>query len=99
MNRLAAVLKSSGLLLMTAPCGQDAVMAPWCRVYGAQRLPRLLESFELRKQEYWIKNTGNQWIGCARGEALAWRPDNDPGNPHGCSYALGCFVLGKRGAK
>jgi len=99
MRRLARVLKPGGLLLMTAPCGQDSVMAPWCRVYGAVRLPRLFEPFDLRKEEYWIKNAENQWIACTREEALDWRPRNDPADPHGCSYALGCFVLGKRSAR
>src|SRR5579863_50456 len=41
MERLARILKPAGLLLMTAPCGKDALMAPWCRVYGPRRLPRL----------------------------------------------------------
>src|SRR5438270_9891761 len=45
MARLAQVLKPNGRLLMTAPCGRDAVMAPWCRVYGAERLPRLFAPF------------------------------------------------------
>src|SRR6266853_4303734 len=84
MRRLANVLKPGGLLLMTAPCGQDTVMAPWCRVYGAQRLPALFELFDVKKEEYWTKNTQNQWIPCTRQEALDWPPRNDPANPHGC---------------
>lgn len=50
MARLAHVLKARGLLLMTARCEKDAVMAPWCCVYGAEHLPILFERFEVIKQ-------------------------------------------------
>ena len=96
MRRLASVLKPDGLLLMTAPCGRDAVMSPWCRVYGAQRLPRIFAPFDVLKEEYWIKNANNQWIFSTRAEALELNPRNHVADPHGCSYALGCFVLQKR---
>lgn len=93
MARLAHVLKARGLLLMTAPCGKDAVMAPWCRVYGAERLPILLERFEVIKQSYWIKDAQNRWTACDRAQALDFQPIYDSSDPHGCAYALGCFVL------
>src|SRR5690242_2423645 len=56
MERLAQILKPGGLLLMTAPCGKDSVLAPWCRVYGTERLPKLLRPFSIQKEEFWIKN-------------------------------------------
>jgi SAM-dependent methyltransferase len=93
MGRLADVLKSGGLLLMTAPCGRDSVMAPWCRVYGAQRLPLLFERFQVAKESYWIKNGENRWAVCDRAHALDFQPVHDSLDPHGCAYALGCFVL------
>ena len=95
MNRFAQVLKPGGLLLMTAPCGQDTVMAPWCRVYGMERLPRLLAPFQLQKEEYWSKDADNRWVSTSREKALGYPPRQDATNPHGCSYALGCFVLRK----
>ncbi|HET8925305.1 MAG TPA: DUF268 domain-containing protein [Candidatus Acidoferrum sp.] len=95
MNRLAEILKPSGLLLMTAPCGRDTVLAPWCRVYGSQRLPRLFQSFSIEKEEYWTKNAKNQWVSSSREAALAFEPRNDRFNPHMCAYALACFVLRK----
>jgi SAM-dependent methyltransferase len=95
MEKFARVLKPGGRLLMTAPCGQDAVMAPWCRVYGPQRLPRLLASFAVEKEAYWKKDSQNRWTAVSRNEALAYPPKHDPTNPHGCSYALGGFVLCK----
>src|SRR5579862_5836809 len=70
MERLAAVLKPGGLLLMTAPCGKDVVMAPWHRVYGPERLPKLLAPFEILKQAYWVKNEDNRWVPTDRATAL-----------------------------
>lgn len=95
MNGLAEVLKPGGLLLTTAPCGRDAVLAPWCRVYGAQRLPRLLARFRVIKEIYWIKDSRNRWVRSTREAALDFQPRNDPNDGHGCSYALACFVLRK----
>ena len=95
MERLAAVLKPGGLLLMTAPCGQDAVMVPWHRVYGADRLPKILAPFEILKQAYWVKNEANQWVSSDRTAALNSPCRNDPINAHECLYALGGFVLRK----
>ena len=103
MGRLAAILKPGGILLMTAPCGSDTVMAPWCRVYGPGRLPKLLAPFEILKQSYWVKNDANQWVLSDRTTTLNSPCRNDSHNPHECLYALGGFVLrkpnGNRGHK
>ena len=96
MNRFADILKPGGLLIMTVPCGRDAIMAPWCRVYGLQRLPKLLRLFVVTKEEYWVKNSKNQWVRTVREDALNFHTRYDPSDPHGCAYALGCFVLRKR---
>lgn len=93
VRKFADVLKVGGQLLMTAPCGKDAVMAPWCRVYGPQRLPRLLSPLRVEKERYWVKNEENRWQEVSRDEALCFEPRHDPSNAHGCSYALGGFVL------
>lgn len=95
VRKFAKVLKPGGLLIMTAPCGKDAIMAPWCRVYGAERLPRLLSPLRLEKERYWVKNEENRWTGVDRETALGLEPRHDPTDPHGCSYALGGFVLRK----
>jgi SAM-dependent methyltransferase len=95
MRRLGEVLKPGGLLLMTAPCGRDAVMAPWCRVYGEQRLPKLFAPFRVVKECYWIKDEQNRWVSTTREAALDFQPRHDPSNGHGCAYTLGCFVLRK----
>ncbi len=96
MQRFADILKPDGLLLMTAPCGRDALMAPWCRVYGQERIPRLLAPFWVEKEAYWVKDETNCWVSSNREDALAFVPRHDPTNPHGCSYALSGLVLRKR---
>jgi len=96
MRRFEEILKPGGLVLMTAPCGQDAVLAPWCRVYGKERLPRLFAQFQVINECYWKKNEENQWATSSREAALSFKPHHDLANPFGCSYALGCFVLRKR---
>jgi SAM-dependent methyltransferase len=96
MGRLADVLKPSGHFLMTVPCGRDAVMAPWCRVYGRERLPRLLAGLRIVKERYWVKNVSNRWVACDRESALNFEPQFDANDGHRCAYALGGFVLAKR---
>lgn len=95
MRRLVEVLKPGGKLLMTAPCGRDSVLAPWCRVYGSERLPLLFAGLLTERENYWKKNEFNQWIECNRQDALSFQPRNHPTNPHACAYNLGCFVLRK----
>jgi len=34
---------------------------PWCRVYGPERLPRLLAPLRLEKERYWLKTNKNRW--------------------------------------
>ncbi len=96
MRRIVELLKPSGVLLMTAPCGKDAVLRPWCRVYGRERLPRLFAGLATVRQAFWVKNSKNRWQACSPEEALSFEPRNDRTNPHACSYALGCFVLSKQ---
>ena len=93
MRRFRALLKPAGRMLMTIPCGEDAAIAPWHRVYGAQRLPKLLNGFEIVEEEFWVKRGDNRWYPCDRAAALSFPPTGHPTNPTLCSYALGCFVL------
>ena len=96
MEKLADVLKPEGRLIMTAPCGRDAVLAPWCRVYGPERLPKLLAPFHVEKQLYWMKDAINRWLPVSGKDALDSEPRHDAVNPHGCLYALVGLVLRKK---
>ena len=95
LQRLAEILKPGGILLMTAPCGFDTVMAPWHRVYGPQRLPKLLLPFRVLRESYWLKDDKNRWVPSTRDAALALRPVYSSVDPTWCLYALGGFVLQK----
>ncbi|HUJ40905.1 MAG TPA: class I SAM-dependent methyltransferase [Candidatus Acidoferrales bacterium] len=93
MRAMFRFLKPGGLMLLTVPCGRDAVFLPHFRVYGKERLPELLNGFTLEKQEFWLKDEADRWVFCQPEQALASVPFSDPIHPVYNSYALGCFVL------
>lgn len=95
MRRIEDVLRPGGRVLMTGPCGKDAVLAPWCRVYGPKRLPLLFGELQLERELFWRKNQFNQWVECDRQAALSFEPRNHDTNPHACAYNVGGFVLRK----
>jgi hypothetical protein len=86
MERLRQFMRTDGTMLLTIPIGQDAVFAPFHRVYGPVRLPRLLKGFFIEKEEYWVKDAQNRWVLGDKDEALARKPLEK-------LYGLGCFVL------
>lgn len=88
MARLRAVLKRGGRMLLTIPVGRDAVFPPWHRVYGPERLPRLLEGLTVESREHWMKDPENRWAKRDEATVLAVRPRER-------LYGLGCYVLRK----
>jgi SAM-dependent methyltransferase len=95
MQRLGRTLKPGGKFLVTLPCGRDLVASPWHRVYGKDRLPRLLSGLRVEKELYWIKDEENRWVATDRNTALDFVPVVHPSDPHQCSYGLAGFVLSK----
>jgi SAM-dependent methyltransferase len=93
MQVLRKILKPSGKMLMTIPCGQDASIAPYHRVYGKKRLHLLLGEYEVEEEVYWVKHRDNRWHPAKQDEALNYVPTTHSSNASKCSYALGCFVL------
>ncbi|MFZ8805620.1 MAG: DUF268 domain-containing protein, partial [Candidatus Calescibacterium sp.] len=89
MKILKIILKPGGKMLLTIPVGQDNVFKPLHRVYGKERLPRLLEGWEILKEEYWIKDKEGYWI-CVDKETALGREITHPS-----LYGLGLFVLQK----
>jgi len=93
MARLRVLMKPSGTMLLTIPVGRDAVFEPLCRVYGSERLPRLLQGFSVLQEAYWVKDRGNRWTLQDRAAALNFRADVRSWSALRNVYALGLFVL------
>jgi hypothetical protein len=86
MECLRRLLKPRARMLLTIPVGKDAVFPRWHRVYGEERLPRLLQGFSLEKENYWVKDERNRWIEADKDKAFMWPTQQT-------SYGLGCFSL------
>lgn len=97
MQILHRAMKRGGKMLLTVPVGKDQVFDPLCRVYGKERLPRLISEFNILKEEYWRKEGSNLWSPCSRAEALAFQASAGSWNYLENIYALGCLVLKKPG--
>src|SRR5437763_231035 len=57
MSILGDALAPQGTMIMTVPVGQDLVCAPYHRIYGETRLPKLLAGCEIEEEQYWNKDT------------------------------------------
>jgi len=90
MIHLRELLKPGGVMLLTIPVGQDAIFPPLHRVYGFKRLPKLLDGYLVKEEEYWVKNDSNCWVSTDKQEALRREPLER-------CYGLGCFVLRRTG--
>ena len=93
MKLMRELLKPEGKMVLTIPVGKDAAIVPWHRVYGEERLPKLLQGFEVADEQYWVKKSDNRWYARERVAAIAFVPTGHPNDAMRCSYALGCFVL------
>jgi len=95
MARLRILMKPGGVMLLTIPVGKDAVFAPLCRVYGRERLPRLLDGYLVEKEVFWVKDQENRWVQTDKETALNFEASAGSWDPLQNVYALGCFVLRK----
>jgi hypothetical protein len=87
MRILAGMLAPKGRMILTIPVGQDLISPPLHRIYGPDRLPRLLESFAIAEEQYWRKDPATRlWTQTDRATALAVEGSD-------AFYALGLFVL------
>jgi SAM-dependent methyltransferase len=86
MARMHDLLKPGGVMLLTVPIGIDSVFLPLHRVYGRERLPKLLKNWKIEKKEFWTKNDRNLWVSVSEPEAFNFQPTK-------YCYGLGCFVL------
>jgi hypothetical protein len=77
-------------MVFTIPVGRDSVQRPYHRIYGPERLPRILSGFEVIKSAFYAKpGMPNVWRRVEREVAL-----DVQGSPS--AYALGLFVLTKK---
>lgn len=86
MVRLQTVLAPAGYMALTLPVGRDYTFRPLHRVYGCERLPRLLEGYEVVEETYWQKAEDDRWKPCSWKEAL----DDIPTEQY---YSLGMMLL------
>jgi hypothetical protein len=70
MRRIRKLLLPSGNVFLTIPVGQDAVHQPWHRVYGRERLPKLLHGFEVVQSRFLQKEPWGAWFGTTLEKAL-----------------------------
>jgi SAM-dependent methyltransferase len=89
MTKMAGLLKPGGDMVLSIPIGVDALFAPWHRIYGEKRLPRLLERWQIQEESYWAKVDSPQYEPVTREQALA-----DEGSAG--YYALGLYVVTPR---
>jgi hypothetical protein len=90
MATMAGMLATDGRMILTVPVGRDLVCPPQHRIYGEQRLPRLIEAYDVMEEQYWRKE-GAAWVQAGRADALATEGSES-------FYSLGLFVLRPRGS-
>ena len=89
MEKLSKLLALEGRMILTIPVGVDAIFEPFHRIYGSERLPKLLAYYKIRQEEFWTKGGIDLWNECDKQTALSTTGSTD-------HYALGLFLLGKR---
>jgi len=92
MARLRTMMEYHGCMILTIPVGQDAVVRPYHRVYGRERLPLLLQDYTVLHAEYWGKRDTQFWDMISKQEAL----DTIPAMQIPTYYALGLFVCSRK---
>lgn len=89
MGILGEALAPGGRMILTVPVGRDLVCAPQHRIYGEERLPRLLEGYLVEEEQFWRKDgIPSIWARTDRQTALATTGS-------AVFYSLGLFVLGR----
>jgi SAM-dependent methyltransferase len=89
MAIMKELLAPAGRMILTIPVGRDLVCAPKHRIYGRERLSRLIEGFRVEEEQFWAKDR----------DAAVWRATNrETGlDTEGSAsfYSLGLFVLAR----
>jgi hypothetical protein len=92
MGIMRDLLDVDGRMIMAIPVGRDLVCAPLHRIYGQERLPRLLEGYSIEEAQYWRRDpVASGWSELDRDDALETEGSE-------WYYALGLLVLGRADA-
>ena len=75
-------------MILTVPIGVDKVFLPWHRVYGPERLPLLLNGWQVNHEQCWAKLRDNRYEVVDRKTAFLHKPTVEP-----FYYAVGTFIL------
>jgi len=88
MARLRDLLSGpDAVMVLTIPVGKDGVYSPYHRIYGEQRLPRLLAGYQIAEERYFAKTErDNRWRAVEKTVALSVQGSSS-------FYGLGLFVL------
>ena len=73
-------------MLLSIPVGRDGVYPPWHRVYGVERIAKLLDGWTIEEESYWAQVDGERYEPVSRESALAERGS-------AAYYALGLLKL------
>lgn len=93
MRKMRGLMTPQAQMILTLPVGLDAMMIPFHRVYGEERLPLLLEGYQIVVQRYWAKfNNVDVFKETTRDIALNTKPLLTPAH----YYAVGGFILEKK---
>lgn len=99
MGKLRDWMKGDGLMFLTIPVGVDDVHRPWHRIYGEERLPKLLEGYFTIDEQYWAKTDKDIYEEVdkeyAMSEVPVMRGERDI-LPERFYYALGAFTLRRK---
>jgi SAM-dependent methyltransferase len=89
MAILRDLLAPGARMILTIPVGRDLVCAPKHRIYGTNRLPRLLGGFRVEEEQFWVKDKdAGVWRDTDRETALETAGS-------ATFYSLGLFVLAR----
>lgn len=89
MSNLREMLIPSGEMILTIPVGIDGEFKPFHRVYGENRLPKLLKGYEILEERYFAKTIDkNYWSETQKTVALRT-------SSSASFYSIGLFILTK----
>jgi hypothetical protein len=89
MKNLLHMLSDKGRMVMTIPVGIDGVFLPNHRVYGLDRLPKLLDGYKIETERYFEKTElKRHWAETTKDRALSTTSSLS-------FYSIGLFVLTK----